>query len=196
MLFEVVSKFLSKVSCCRRRENLSVATLEQLRQEQQSIQEQLQLQEYITQRRRRRNSPKPRSVATQSVASRMVADMNIPRLVVAQIDSLEHISQRAQFECPDGSVKDICWDSERMTVVILNGPDEEHHMVDCSNTNTEGQDVTLRDVLDLMGYSLETHMLIELSMYGNTLSMANALDTPVETLPLMQFTIVAGVPQC
>jgi hypothetical protein len=126
----------------------------------------------------------------------MVADMNIPRLVVAQIDSLEHITQRAQFECPDGSVKDLCWDSERMTVVILNGPNDDHHMVDCSNTNTEGQDLTLRDVLDLMGYSLETHMLIELSMYGNTLSMANALDTPVETLPLIQFTIVAGVPQC
>jgi hypothetical protein len=128
----------------------------------------------------------------------MVADMNIPRLVVAQIDSLEHIIQRAQFECPDGSVKDICWDSERMAVVILNGRDEEPHMVDCSNTNTEGQDVTLRDVLDLMGYSMDSHRLTGLLMYyGNNMAVDNALDTSVETLPLMQFTIeVREAPQC
>jgi hypothetical protein len=199
MLFEVVSKFLSKVSCCRRRQNLSVATLEQLRQEQQSIQEQLQLQEYITQRRRRRNSPKPRSVATQSVAtqSRMVANMNIPRLVVAQIDNLEHIEQHAQFDCPDGSARDICWDIERRVVVILSGRDEEHHMVDCSNTNTAGQDLTLREVLDILGFSMNTHMVTELSVYEGEMILENALDTPVETLPLMQFTIeVRGAPQC
>lgn len=199
MLFEFLSKCLSKVSCCRRRKNLSVATLEQLRQEQQSIQEQLQLQEYITQRRRRRNSPKPRSVATQSVASqsRMVANMNIPRLVVAQIDNLEHIEQHAQFECPDGSARDICWDIERRVVVILSGRDEEHHMVDCSNTNTAGQDLTLREVLDILGFSMNTHMVTELSVYEGEMILENALDTPVETLPLMQFTIeVRGAPHC
>ena len=188
MVFEFLSKFLSKVGCCRRRQSLSVATVEELRQQQFIAQEHQSNQEYILQRRRRRHSPQPR---------KMVANMNTPCLTEYEVDSLEYVEQRAQFQCPDGTVKDICWDSERHQVVILNGRYETHYMVDCSNTDIQGQDLTLKDVLDVMGYNMRDYTVENLTMYDAELGLQNALDTPVQNLPLMQFDIVMRpAPQC
>ena len=176
MVFEFLSKFLSKVGCCRRRQSLSVATLEHSIPTPSPI------------LRRRRHSPQPR---------KMVVNMNTPRLTEYEADSLEYVEQRAQFECPDATVKDICWDSERQQVVILRGRYETHHMVDCSNTDIQSQDLTLRDVLEIMGYNMREYIVENLTVYDAELGLHNALDTPVQNLPLMQFDIRARpVPQC
>ena len=182
MVFEFLSKFLSKVGCCRRRQSLSVTTLEELRQQQFIAQEHQYNQEYILQRRRRANSPKP---------IRMVANMNTPRLIEYEVDSLEYVEQRAQFQCPDGTVKDICWDSERQQVVVLSGRYETHHRVDCSNTDILSCDLTLKDVLEIMGYNMREYKLDNMAMYGEALNENNVVDTSVQNLPLMQFDIRA-----
>lgn len=165
----MVFEFLSKVGCCRRRQSLSVATVE--------YQSPIPSQNS----RRRRHSPQPR---------RMVANMNTPRLTDYDTDSIEYVEQRAQFQCPDGTVKDICWDSDRQLVVILNGRYETHYMVDCSNTDILSKDLSLKEVLDVMGYNMREYTLENLTVYDAELGLHNALDTPVHSLPLMQFDIV------
>ncbi len=117
--------------------------------------------------------------------------MNIPRITEYEVDSLEYVEQRAQFQCPDGTVKDICWDSDRQQVLILNWRYETHYVVDCSNTDIQSKDLTLKEVLDIMGYNMRDYKLEMLTMYDVEMALDNALDTPVQNLPLMQFDIMA-----
>ena len=133
----------------------------------------------------------PRCRKHSPQARKMVANMNTPRLAVYQIVNIEYVEQRAQFTCPDSSVKDICWDSDRQVVIILNGANDTHYMVDCSNTESQGQDITLRDTLSLLGYSMRDYIVTGLTVYeGNIdINIENALDTSVKSLQLMQFNI-------
>lgn len=168
------SKFLSKLFCCRRHTTIESSIPSPSPSPSPSP-------------RRRRNSPQPR----KTQFCKMVANMNTPRLTEYEVDSLEYVVQRAQFECPDGTVKDICWDSERQQVVILNGRDETHYRVDCSNTDILNKDLSLKEVLEVMGYNMRDYKVSGLLCYDANVVLQNALDTPIETLKLMQFNIRA-----
>lgn len=146
--------------------------------------------------RRRRHSPEPR---------RMVVNMNQnqnqnqnenaePKLVEIVNVDLETIHQRAQFEDPNEVVWDICWDSFRETPVILCGRDGPNRMVDCSNANKRGWQVTVKDVMKMLGYELDYDApdgirLANVFMSNLEMEVRDMVEMTVENMPLSHFEL-------
>lgn len=117
-----------------------------------------------------------------------------PKLVEIVNVDLETIHQRAQFEDPNEVVWDICWDSFRETPVILGGLDGPHRMVDCSNANKRGWQVTVKDVMKMLGYELDYDaqdgiQLANVFMSNVPMEVRDMVEMTVENMPLSQFEL-------
>jgi protease II len=132
-----------------------------------------------TSRPRRRHSPEPRMVANTNNRDPQVVEIN----TVEQ----ENVSQRAQFATPSNDVWDICWDRQKQTVVILSS-NTPHRLIDCNGANRSGQQLTLKDVLELLNYNPENYHLENIWVEYNMLTDA-LLNTTIEHLPLCQFNV-------
>ena len=138
--------------------------------------------------RRRRHSPEPR---------RMVVNVNqnaVPQLVEIVNLELETIHQRVQFSDPNGQVWDICWDTFRETPVVLGGRDGPHRMVDCSNANKPGWQVTVKDVIKLMGWVMGNEadngvMMSNVVIYDSEMDAQQLLEMTVENSLIAQFDL-------
>ncbi len=173
-----LSKFLSKVFCCRRRTAVESNIPSDFPSD-------------IPSRprpRRRRCSPEPR---------RMVVNVNqnaAPQLVEMVNVELETIHQRVQFSDPNGQVWDICWDTFRETPVVLGGRDGPHRMVDCSNANKPGWQVSVKDVIKLMGWVMDNEadngvVLTNVVIYDSEVDVQLLLDMTVENSAMAQFDL-------
>jgi hypothetical protein len=123
--------------------------------------------------------------------SKMVNNANAREPVLVEISNIDltNIQQRAQFEDPNQVVWDLCWDSERETVVILCGSTNQHRMVDCDGCNKQGRQLTLRDVMRLIGYNLNTFRLANVWTGDNT-DVQELSNCTIENLPLSQFEVM------
>ncbi len=169
-----LSKFLSKVFCCRRRTAVESNFPSDIPSRPRP--------------RRRRCSPEPR---------RMVVNVNqnaVMELVEIVNLELETIHQRVQFSDPNGQVWDICWDTFRETPVVLGGRDGPHRMVDCSNANKPGWQVSVKDVIKLMGWVMDNEadngvVLTNVVIYDSEVDVQLLLDMTVENSAMAQFDL-------
>ena len=171
-----LSKFLSKVFCCRRRTAVESNISSDFPSD------------IPSRPRRRRHSPQPRRMV---VNVNQNAEMELVEIVNLE---LETIHQRVQFSDPNGQVWDICWDTFRETPVILGGRDGPHRMVDCSNANKPGWQVTVKDVLKLMGWAMSNEanngvVLSNVVIYDREMDIQQLLEMTVETSEIAQFDL-------
>ena len=173
-----LSKFLSKVFCCRRRTAVESNIPSDFPSD-------------IPSRprpRRRRHSPEPRRMVVnvnQNAALELVEMVNV---------ELETIHQRVQFRDPNGQVWDICWDTFRETPVVLGGLDGPDMMVDCSNANKPGWQVTVKDVIKLMGWAMGNEadngvVLSNVVIYDSEMDVQQLLEMTVENSLIAQFDL-------
>ena len=130
--------------------------------------------------RRRKGSPEPRMITPIA---------RNPTLVELGNFDLATMRQTVQLEDPQNNVMDICWDTERRTVVILNGRTGPTTMVDCTGSNKEGWQLTLEDIMNLLGYDLNNHRLeniwTEEDMYPESIPTC-----PIVNMSLCQASVV------
>lgn len=131
--------------------------------------------------RRRKNSPEPRMVNNTN------ANVEPVLMEIANLD-LTDVHQRAQFQDPNQVAWDLCWDSQNGTVVILGGATGPHRMVDCENANKQGWQLTLRDVLKLLDYSLDNFRLTNI-WTNEEVDEQDLCNSTIENLPLSQFDV-------
>lgn len=127
----------------------------------------------------------------------MVANMNEnarPQLVeIVNVDLMD-IHQRAQFEDPYEVVWEICWDSHRQTPVVLGGVNGPDRMVDCEGTNKAGWQITVKDVMKMLGYELDYDApdgirLANVYMSNLPMEVRDMVEMTVENMPLSQFEV-------
>lgn len=173
------SKFLSKVFCSRRHTTVESPSPSP-----------------ISFPRRRKHSPEPSRVR------RMVANMNEnaqPQLVeIVNVDLMD-CHQRAQFSDPYGVVWEICWDSHRQTPVLLGGVNGPNRMVDCEGTNKMGWQITVKDVLKMLGYEIDYEAangirLVNVWMQDQDVEVRDMVEMTVENMPLSQFDVNINIP--
>jgi hypothetical protein len=123
----------------------------------------------------------------------MVTTVNIRHPMLVEINNieLEDVQQAAQFKDPYDKVWSICWDTHRQTAIILGDLISSNWMVDCNGTNKEGWEITLKDVMRLLGYDLDSYRLD--NVWTETEMESDALHTiTIKELPLCQFTVSAN----
>jgi hypothetical protein len=135
----------------------------------------------VPSRRRRKNSPEPRMLSGTNTVEPVLVE-------IANLD-LTGIHQRAQFQDPNQVVWDLCWDSQRETVVILGGRTGPHRVVDCEGTNKQGWQLTLRDVMRLLGYDLATFRLTNV-WADDGVDEQDLCNSTIENLTLCQFEVM------
>jgi hypothetical protein len=135
----------------------------------------------VTSHRRRKNSPEPR----------MVRDTNTTEPVLEEITNLNlnGVHQRAQFEDPNQVVWDFCWDTQNETAVILCGSTGQHRRVNCEGSNKQGWQLTLRDMMKLAGYNLDTYRLDVIWADDDT-DEQDLCNSTIENLPISQFKVI------
>jgi hypothetical protein len=116
----------------------------------------------------------------------MVANNRLPRLVEVVNVDLDAMEQGAQFVDQNENVWCFYWDPERETALIEGGRYSIDRIVDCENSNKSGWQITVADVLKLMGYNAE----IEIIWSPINSTAEEVLNTTVENLGLCQFYVL------
>jgi hypothetical protein len=129
--------------------------------------------------RRRKNSPEPRMVNNGNAEPVLVEITNL---------DLTDVHQRAQFQDPNGVVRDLCWDTQNGTVVILCGATGQHRRVNCENTNKQGWQLTLRDMMKLLDYSLDNFRLTNI-WTDEEVDEQDLCNSTIENLTICQFEL-------
>jgi hypothetical protein len=131
--------------------------------------------------RRRKNSPEPRMVNNTNANAEPVLEE------ITNLD-LTDVHQRAQFQDPNGVVWTLCWDTQNGTVVILSGATGQHRRVNCEGSNKQGWQLTLRDVMKLLDYSLDNFRLTNI-WTDEEVDEQDLCNSTIENLTICQFDV-------
>lgn len=116
----------------------------------------------------------------------MVANSRLPRLVEVTNVDFDTMDQKGQFVDMNDNVWNLYWDLQRQTVFILGAIGTADQIVDCENSNKSGWQLTVADVLRLMGYN---HGIQYLWTSSDNMDAETLSDTTVENMPLSQFLV-------
>jgi hypothetical protein len=112
-----------------------------------------------------------------------------PHLSSIPVNVHNAMEQRVQCKLPDGVVWDISWDraQTKVTLFVMG----EAFTVDCSDTPIVPEHITLRQVIQAIGYNTCEYDIENVWCDEEDEDIRNLMDSSVKTLPLLQFDLVA-----
>lgn len=113
-----------------------------------------------------------------------------PRLFSIPVNVHDAMEQRVQCKLPSGFVWDISWDRahSKVTLFVMG----EAFSVDCSDTPIVPEHITLRQVIQAIGYNTRDYDIKNIWCDEENADIRNLIDSPVKTLPMLQFDLVAS----
>ena len=112
--------------------------------------------------------------------------MAVPRLSLIPYNNT--YEQRAQCTIIDTDW-DIDWDPTQNRVSLYNADERIAFTVDCSETPVDPERITLRQVVQAMGYDIQYLDLELISYIDDDAFLANMYDIPIVDLPLLTFNL-------
>lgn len=113
----------------------------------------------------------------------------VPRLVSIPVNVHSFMEQRVQCKLPTGVVWDVSWDRALSKVTLF--VEGQSYIIDCSHTPIIPKSMTLRQVIDAIGYNIQYYLIENIWCENEGTSVDALIDSPVETLPLLQFDLLS-----
>lgn len=109
-----------------------------------------------------------------------------PSVVLIPLDVHAGMEQRVQMKAPDEDIWDISWDrfNSRVTLFVTG----QAFTIDCTDTPIVPRLITLGQVIRAIGYNIGDYDINNIWCESDE-HIYNLIDSPVETLSLLQFDL-------